>query len=142
MRKTALGMYRHLLGPDFHRLRRFTFHGTRRTLSGIRSLPVSSRCRLNDENSRGKVQNVRADSSAACCCLLPDVASSKRHAVRVIAPPSIDFAVAGWPVHFWVSRGSRWPTEITRKGSPPEIQEMLKDLQFAMHSSSTNRLRQ
>ena len=31
---------------------------------GSGSLPVSSPCRLNDENSRGKVQNVRGDSTA------------------------------------------------------------------------------
>ena len=42
-----------------------------RTVSGLGSSPVSSPCRLNDENSRPKVQKVRADSTvlelgAAC----------------------------------------------------------------------------
>ena len=36
-----------------------------RTVSGISvALPYQTPCRLNDENSRAKVQNVRGDSSA------------------------------------------------------------------------------
>src|SRR5947209_4095644 len=34
-----------------------------RTVSGIRSLPSAAPCRLNDGNSRRKVQNVRGGSS-------------------------------------------------------------------------------
>ena len=36
-----------------------------RACLGLRSLPDSGPGRLNDENSRGKVQNVRGGSSAA-----------------------------------------------------------------------------
>src|SRR6266487_741739 len=63
-----------------------------RTMSGISvARPLPAPCRLNDENSRGKVQQVRGDNSAVRPCA--DLSGDLKANLRMLPPALTDVLV-------------------------------------------------